>query len=581
LKKPAFRTIAPALAISALLIAAFLVPSRGTFPFNGRLVACAGYGYGYGYTGGPPSVTGVSPSSGSIAGGTTVSITGFGYCNFTSSVNFGTTPAASFAVQSDTLILAVSPAHAAGAVDVTVTNALGVSATSNADQFTFTNTPASSGCSRTQYRLTGSDGSTWVTMDSANLSRTVTPSVDSYWILTGNADLWTSSLGFNQDLGIQVVGGTGPSYPTTTGQPEAWKESGGTGGTFSPNAAAVQTVIFVKAGNTYGAVLQWKANQPDSGTIWAGAGPVAGQFSETCLNSQLVPVSPTTIATKVSTQQYSLTGNSGSTWVDMDATNLSLSITAPADGMILLTANSDLWTSVAGVNQDIAITVGSAISAWKESGGSAGTFSPNAAFVQSVIPAANGTTYTAKIQWKAQQSTSGTIYAGAGPIGSKFSPTRLTALFLPTAQKAIDKVSTLQYWNQNSNGAFWASMDSTRLSIPFTATANCTVVLSGNVDLWTASGGINQDIGIVVVDTSFPTAAGQPEGWKESGGSSGTFSPNAAYIQIVVSLTAGKSYSVDLVWKANQPNSGTIYAGAGPIGGAFSPTRLTLQPIGC
>jgi hypothetical protein len=49
----------------------------------------------------------------------------------------------------------------------------------------------------------------------------------------------------------------------------------------------------------------------------------------------------------------------------------------------------------------------------------------------------------------------------------------------------------------------------------------------------------------------------------------------------VVSLTAGKAYSIQLVWKANQPNSATIYAGAGPIGGAYSPTRLTLQPIGC
>jgi len=36
------------------------------------------------------------------------------------------------------------------------------------------------------------------------------------------------------------------------------------------------------------------------------------------------------------------------------------------------------------------------------------------------------------------------------------------------------------------------------------------------------------------------------------------------------------------VWKTNKPASGaTIYAGAGPIGGKFSPTRLTLIPMGC
>jgi len=39
---------------------------------------------------------------------------------------------------------------------------------------------------------------------------------------------------------------------------------------------------------------------------------------------------------------------------------------------------------------------------------------------------------------------------------------------------------------------------------------------------------------------------------------------------------------MQLLWKANKPAAGaTIFAGAGPIGGNFSPTRLTLQPIGC
>jgi len=35
-------------------------------------------------------------------------------------------------------------------------------------------------------------------------------------------------------------------------------------------------------------------------------------------------------------------------------------------------------------------------------------------------------------------------------------------------------------------------------------------------------------------------------------------------------------------WKTNRPASGaTIYTGAGPIGSAYSPTRLTVQLIGC
>ena len=70
---------------------------------------------------------------------------------------------------------------------------------------------------------------------------------------------------------------------------------------------------------------------------------------------------------------------------------------------------------------------GGQVVAWKESGGFAGTFSPNAAFVQTVLPLAGSTTYTIRLVWKANHATSGTIYAaaGAGPP-PYFSPTRLT-----------------------------------------------------------------------------------------------------------------------------------------------------------
>jgi hypothetical protein len=66
-----------------------------------------------------------------------VFITGSGYCNTVSAVHFGASPAQSINVLADTLIQAVSPAHAAGAVDVTVTNKAGTSATSSADLYTF------------------------------------------------------------------------------------------------------------------------------------------------------------------------------------------------------------------------------------------------------------------------------------------------------------------------------------------------------------------------------------------------------------------------------------------------------------
>jgi hypothetical protein len=83
-----------------------------------------------------PTVTLVAPTSGSTAGGTSVTITGTDFTG-ASAVDFGTTATASLTVVSDTEITTTSPAHAAGTVDVTVTTPGGTSATSSADQFTF------------------------------------------------------------------------------------------------------------------------------------------------------------------------------------------------------------------------------------------------------------------------------------------------------------------------------------------------------------------------------------------------------------------------------------------------------------
>ena len=89
------------------------------------------------YSASLPSVTEVSPSSGPGGGGTTVVITGTLFTGATD-VKFGTVSAASFTVDSATQITAVSPAHAGGTIDITVTTSSGTSSTSSADHFTFT-----------------------------------------------------------------------------------------------------------------------------------------------------------------------------------------------------------------------------------------------------------------------------------------------------------------------------------------------------------------------------------------------------------------------------------------------------------
>jgi RHS repeat-associated protein len=88
-----------------------------------------------------PAVTAVAPVSGPVKGGTVVTITGSGFGGATA-VMFGTTPAASFSAVSSTKITATSPAHAAGAVDVTVTTPGGGSAAVAADKFSYVTGPA-------------------------------------------------------------------------------------------------------------------------------------------------------------------------------------------------------------------------------------------------------------------------------------------------------------------------------------------------------------------------------------------------------------------------------------------------------
>ncbi|MFC3726241.1 cadherin-like beta sandwich domain-containing protein [Neoaquamicrobium sediminum] len=67
-----------------------------------------------------PTITGISPYAGPDTGGTTVTITGTNLTGATA-VMFGGTPAASFSIDSDTQISAVTPGGPAGAVEVAVT----------------------------------------------------------------------------------------------------------------------------------------------------------------------------------------------------------------------------------------------------------------------------------------------------------------------------------------------------------------------------------------------------------------------------------------------------------------------------
>jgi hypothetical protein len=125
----------------------------------------------------PPTVTAVEPNHGPAAGGTSVTITGTSLTG-ASAVKFGSSNAASFKVNSDSSITAVSPAGT-GTVDLTATTPSGTSATSSADRFTYgptvtkvePNHGSPSGGTTVTITGTGFTGATAVKFGAANAAK--------------------------------------------------------------------------------------------------------------------------------------------------------------------------------------------------------------------------------------------------------------------------------------------------------------------------------------------------------------------------------------------------------------------------
>lgn len=92
----------------------------------------------------PPSVTSCSPSSGTTAGGTSVTITGSSFVATPTSVTFGGTAATGVSFTNSTTITCTTPAHVAGTVNVVITNPDGQTGTGS-NVFTFNAIPSSRG----------------------------------------------------------------------------------------------------------------------------------------------------------------------------------------------------------------------------------------------------------------------------------------------------------------------------------------------------------------------------------------------------------------------------------------------------
>lgn len=179
-----------------------------------------------------PTVTAVSPATGYLSGGVSVTVTGTGFTT-AAAVAFGGVPA-SFVVDSDTSLRAVSPPRAAaGTVDVVVTNPTGSSATSAADQFVYASRTIAGTITGFAVGLSnrgvcaGPDGNLWVADHGGTGVWKVTPAgVATQHALAGNfhgicagpdGNLWAADT--NGYVWKITPAGSGTAYPLTVSNP--------------------------------------------------------------------------------------------------------------------------------------------------------------------------------------------------------------------------------------------------------------------------------------------------------------------------------------------------------------------------
>jgi hypothetical protein len=290
-----------------------------------------------------PTVTAVSPASGPTTGGTSVTVTGTGFTG-ASAVKFGTVAATTFTVNSATQITAGAPAGSLGTVDVTVTTPGGTSATSNADQFTYTTPPAPTVMSLSPASGPTSGG-TAVTVAGTNLTgatavkfgttAATTFTVNSATQVTATAPAGSAG---TVDVTVTTPGGTSATssadrYTYSTAPPTisavgTLAQKQGTATTalaVTPQHAGDLVVLTVKVGSgtvtassiTGGGVATWtRAEGPYTGftgndlEMWTGVVTTTGAATVTVSFSSPV----TSIYTGLAAQEFSSSKGAATTW---------------------------------------------------------------------------------------------------------------------------------------------------------------------------------------------------------------------------------------------------------------------------
>lgn len=234
----------------------------------------------------PPTITQVTPVSGPAAGGTTVTITGNNF-QTGASVLFGTVAATSVNVVSATQIQAVTPARAAGLVDVTVRNPDNQSAT-RVSAFTFIAGPTISSVSPASGPASGG---TAVTITGTGFQ--------SASVFFGGVAATSVSLFSSTQLVATAPAGSPGSVNVTVQNPDGQTATLANGFTYSALPAPIVTSVTPSSGPASGGTVVTINGMnfdngigPNGGVLGVSFGAVPGQQLMFISSTQLQVTAP-------------------------------------------------------------------------------------------------------------------------------------------------------------------------------------------------------------------------------------------------------------------------------------------------
>ena len=283
-----------------------------------------------------PTVTSINPTAGPTAGGNSVTITGTNFTGATA-VSFGKLTATSFTINSATSISAIAPAEGAGTVKIAVSTPGGTSASTSADQYTYTAAPTVTNVSPSA-GPTG--GGTSITITGTNLTGATAVSfgstpATSFSVTSSTQISATAPAG----AGVVDVTVTTPGGTSATSAADRYGYGGCTD-EFSP-----------QSGDDWGTAANWsEGTVPTSSDV--ACWPVGTDVTVSSSDSSATAMSVEGGDLTITGGSLSLAGTAGSTLVDLTETGGGLN----GPGALALSGNFSWTGGQISSSQAVAIT---------------------------------------------------------------------------------------------------------------------------------------------------------------------------------------------------------------------------------